>query len=62
MNFINENGGLKMNPLERKKILKEQFKKRKKEQKAILSFHEFNIKVNTDLLRKYRKERGGVNY
>lgn len=51
-----------MNPLECKKILKAQFKKHKKEQKAILSFQEFNIKVNTDLLRKYRKERGGVNY
>lgn len=51
-----------MNPLERKKILKAQFKKHKKEQKAILSFHECNIKVNINLLRKYRKEREGVNY
>lgn len=54
-----------MDPLERKKALREQFKKNKKlkksQHKRVLSFSEMGLEVNADLLRAYRKERGGVD-
>lgn len=55
-----------MNPLENKNKLREQFKKenekKEKQKREILSFNEYGIKVNAELLKKYRKERGVVTY
>lgn len=65
MIFLNNGGMILMNPLERKKMLKEQFENRKKrnkeEHKELKSFSEFNIHVNIELLKKFRAQRGGVN-
>lgn len=66
MNCIKNEGGFQMNPLDHKKKLREEFNRNKNkrniQRKEIVSFSEFGIKVDTNLLKKYREERGGVTY
>lgn len=58
---IKSKGVIQMNPLERKKLLKEEFKRKKQKQGKIVPFNEYGIKVNKEILQAYRKRSGGAS-
>lgn len=55
-----------MNPLEKKKMLKEKFKKQKekriKQNKEIISFKELGIQIEPETFDWYKEIIGGVKY